>query len=797
MVKIIKEIRQPSTAERFAGAFQNLVSDVPKVLGSLQEEKARKATEISKRRTKVRPGIKSFLSLYGKNKSFNSDMIENLEELSHKYIEQGLEPDDAISAAYQDLFKQEPPQEQLPEKSKFAKSFSGDVDLPRKLGLTSDQGFLKDIGIGVLKGGRLGAAALDFPLQLAKESNYLGRGKDFKTLTDYYDELTGGKGIPTNAVERVAQGIPFGIPGVAATFAEEALHGAGAPESVQRAAGVLSFLAAHRIKVPALKTIIGDAKKVAKKTGQSTEQVLSKAQKESGADLAKVAQGDTGEISKIKSKINYLEDSKTPLTEKVRELPKNFFNKKSAEKERAIFGAKLPESPLEEYYNIKSRNLEKEASKRPETLAREGEIRSRLAPEEGRLYEQLRNQREQIKRIEQERYKASPENKPRLNSLYEFEVKKLDKIDESLKDVQYEMKYGRSRPTEAEIDAQIKKSIKEFEEGIINPTEKSEKAISHQLKLDKQYLDRASKLVSRGELPGEIRPDTFLKMKKKYLDGYNTAIQKAEEEIRELTGEIGSSEKRKLATNKELISRLAGRTKRLKADIVNQTDNIKAMRALERPSGAFYKQQLKSLKKDNALFKEDLFKHKRHLKTPQEAKVSKASKQKFGEMEKGKKAAENPTKENIENAAKAANKPVKTFSEELKEMREEVRKTKQEIKKGEVTPNTESKFERRMKKAVVGMGISNAVGVIQTLWEESFGTKLNSSLLKKSISVFSGVGSGGASVLARSFIRNLFDEAQADHLKTLRGNIPAWNDYIDKMQKKHGSAKVKRVLKRV
>jgi hypothetical protein len=792
MVTIIKEKRPLNTGERFARAFQNLGEALPGALEDWEKSEKEKKLQLAKKSAKIRPGIKSFLSLYDRNKAFDADMISNLEEGSRKYIEQGFEPDEAISAAYNDILgapaSREASKEAFPQKTEGPSLFKGDPEFLKKLGIVSDQGFLSDVETGLKKGGRTLVNVLDFPLQLAKKSNYLGRG-GFKTLTDYYDELTGGKGVPTNVVERVAQGIPLGFPGVAGAYTEEALHQAGLPESVQQAGNIISFIAAHRVKFPELKNVLVDAKAVSEKTGQSTEQVLQKAQVESGADLEKVVAGDEAEISKLRSKI-----TETPkISEKVSAAPKEFFNKKAAEKQRAVFGAKLPESPLEEYYDIKAREFEKEAAKRPETLAREKEIRERLAPEETRLYSELRNQKEQLTNIEKEIKRASPENQERIRVLRDFQSKKVNETLEELKNVQYEMKYGRARPSEAEIDAQIQKSIKEFEEGILNPTEKTEKAIQRQLELDKKYLDRASKLIDRGELPGEIRPDTFLKMKQKYLEGYKAAIQKAKADIAELKGETDAVSLKKIADDQELVRRLSDRIKRLQADIVNQTDNIKAMRALEKPSGAFYKQQLKSLKKDAALFKDDLFKQKR-IKAPGELKTGKVFKEQAAEIEKGRKLIEEPTKENIKEAAKEAGKNESEFSKALDQIKEEVKQTKEKVENGTVTPNTEAKFSKKLKGLASYIGGGAALGALQALSEEFFHIKPEAQLMR----VFSrilGLGSLGSSSFGYKTVRDYFDGLQAEELIKLRGNISAWNQYINKMRSSYGESKVRRVQK--
>ena len=741
---------------------------------------SRKA-QMAKNAARIRPELKSFLSLYDKRKYFHSNPEEltRLEKMSHDYLGKGLEPAEAVSAAYEDIIGSEKPEDK--RESSFAD----------KHGFAPTHTF--DEALEVVKGGLAKAAhiavnAIDMPFQFARESNFLGRGKNFKTLTDYYNEATGDKGKPTNAVERIAHGIPFGLPGVIAATAEEALNSFGAPESVQRAGGIISFLASHRIKVPQLKNVIGDAKKVGEKTGQSTEQVLQKAQKESGVNLEDVAKGDQEAIGKFSKNI-----TEQNTASKIKETPKNFFKQKTAEKERAVFGAKLPDSPIGEYYDIRARELEKQASKRPETLARDKEIKDRLAPEESRLYGELRDQTQELKKMQKALKEASPEARERITSLEGFQSKKVEKLLENLKDVQYEMKYGRPRPSEAEIDAQIEKSVAKFKEGIEKPTEKSQKDLKSQLELDKKYLDRASKLVERGELPGEIRPDTFLKMKQKYLEGYKSAIQQARNEISELKGGRDAHSLRKMENNKELIQRLSERINRLKADVVNQTDNIKAMRALEKPSGAFYKQQIRSLKKDAALFEHDLFKQKR-VKGPGELKSHRTFEKAKGDIAKGKEVVEHPTKENIKEAAKEAGKGETEFTRALEKVHEEVNEIKGKVKSGTLTPNDEHKFIKNIKRYAKLGSAAFAAGIVQASLEEALGTKINAVTVKAIGRIF-GVVTLGTTTTGHRVAQGFFDNLQADELRKLKGNPREWNVYLNKMEKKHGTAKVKRVLK--
>ena len=132
-------------------------------------------------------------------------------------------------------------------------------------------------------------------------------------------------------------------------------------------------------------------------------------------------------------------------------------------------------------------------------------------------------------------------------------------------------------------------------------------------------------------------------MKDKYLKAYKTAIKEARDTIQSLKGEKDVNSIRTMRQKQDLIDTLSNRVKRLEADIINQTDKLKSLGALNKPSGAFYKNQLKSLKKDQALFKHDLFEHK-IVKNPVEAKADSAFKKAREDFKQGEKVGKDPTK---------------------------------------------------------------------------------------------------------------------------------------------------------
>lgn len=830
MVKILQDNTPPSTAQRFAQAFQSAGAAIPKALHDYEKDKERAEKKLALRKSKLRPALKTQLSLYDKDNKFfqsNPHQMARLEELTGKYFDSGLDAEDAVKLAYQDITSSAADKtgtmgttrtnagESTGDRLKGESPQTINEQLSKKIDHRNEdrgkQGTLEDLK---RKGAKIGRAVLnvfDFPFHLAKEGP-LGfgakisprgyHGGKFDTLTDMYDKATGGLGIPENWQERVASGAVLGVPGVVAAGAQEGLAAIDAPRWVQEAGGLVAFLFTHKAQIPVAKSLLKETKIRAEKSGKPPESILKEAMKETGVTEEQIASGNESSIRALKDKITEAPESSS----KVKMTPKTVFNKKAAFRQREAFGAKLSESPLESHYEIESKNSAKESGKGPEVRAREAEIRERLAPEEKKLFEDIRNKQEQLVRIEKERFSATdPESKARLNTHYDYQAKAIQEATDKLKDVQYQMKYGRARPTAAEVDAQINKSIKSYEEGIENPTEKSIKDVKKQLEIDKDYIDRAQKILDRGELPGDIRPDTFIKMKDKYLKSYKAAIKEARDTIQSLKGEKDVASIRKIRQKQDLIETLSGRVKRLEADIVNQTDKLKALGALNKPSGAFYKNQLKSLKKDQALFKHDLFENKM-VKNPIEAKADSAFKKTQESFKQGEKVAKDPSSENIKQISEETKVPEKDITDHLKRGREEAQGFQEKIDKGTVTPKTIKDFLKWTKKfpkflrpttakqyarlLATGMG----VGMVQGLIAEATGHKLDAKYIRY-LSYALGTGTFGTTAGGYHLVENFFTTRQAEKLNSLKHDPQEWNNYLNKIRTYHGKSRAEKVRK--
>lgn len=512
------------------------------------------------------------------------------------------------------------------------------------------------------------------------------RGEPPQSMTEQYLKATGGVGPGENVLERAGQAwLVGGVPAVVGELGGEFVGALGGGPKAQEAANVIGFVGAllsGRIKGSISKNILKRAEKVAAQTGRTVEDVIGKAAQESGASLEGVAKGEAGEINKLNRRIT----SEAPkVAEKVAATEKTVFNLKQAMRERAAFGSKLPESPFKHYFKTEAEKAAVEASKRPETLAKDAANRAKIEPQIESKTADLSLKRQQLKDLERDVKSLQGAEKGRVETNIHYKRKEIEKTLEELKDLNYEIRYNRKRPTEVEMDAQVKKSANEIVEEARNPTAEGQKKIQKQLKDDADYLARAEKLVARGELPGEIRPDTHIKMKQKYIDGYNAMISELREANKTLQGSKDAASLKQLADNKRAIDRFQTRLKRLKGDVVIQTDKIKAMKAIEGPSGAFYRNQIKSLRNDVAEFQKDFFSQPK-VKRPETLKAEKVGGQeikkageqaeKVGISQKEIKAIADEIKPSIEKAANAEN-----ASEGIAGVKKEIEKATEQLMK--------------------------------------------------------------------------------------------------------------------
>lgn len=850
--------KQPSLGEKFANAFssgfESAGSELTKIYDKREKKEKAKAKELTRQREKRGASLDRGLRRYDKYKSFDETMTRDLEDLMDSFIDEGLTADEAFTKAYQKMIapqeqSQMPSQEQAHVQG-LAPSYGQQRDQSPSLikrmmhsvpGWDEiQQGYRdpKELLRPPAQMGRKLAGAADFasnvltdPKRIAEQ--LMGRepsesrtspvqglsphgretlvkdSKDDQGILSLYDKTVGEMGKPRNPYEEIASASAFGLPGMAGEAASLLIDKLGLPPWASALGNVgIMLLTQGRINKirngPKLEKTLEQVAKQAQATGKSADAILS----ETGVDLAAVAAGDEAALNALSKKI-------TPAPEvakKVKETPKTVYDKQSAIREREVFGERLAESPIEYYEDIRSEKARKEGAKRPETKARDEARRAELAPEEKRLYEEFQGEKDKLKDIQRGKKKAtSTAEKERIGVLEQRQISKLDKIRTQLQDIQYEMKNGRPRATEEYVNSLIEKQVKAIEDYVANPTEEITAKLKKDLADEEVFLDRAEKIMERGELPGEVRPDTFIKMKKKYQDGYKAAVKKNKELIKQLEGRTHD---RPLTKKKADIDKVAelkkqnkifeNRIKNLENRITVQKDNIKAMRALDKPSGAFYKQQLKSTRKDLDQFQRDFFKQKR-IKSPTEVKVSKQMSKETAkyekakpEIERGKKLIEEPTKENIREAAKEADMPESEFSGALKEMNKGTEKVASKMKDPNVTPTYVqgliNKLIQKTKGNYKKLSLGFIAGSIIEVLIQEFGFKLDNVYVRGIFALGSARWNPGVTV-GKEAVNWIYDHAQAAHLRTLKGKPVARNKYLKQMESRNGKTKMNRVRK--
>lgn len=617
----------------------------------------------------------------------------------------------------------------------------------------------------------------------------------FKTNTQRFDELTKGKGIPEGQLQEIIAGYPFGTSGIISKGAEVAAKNLGAPEWLQSALEFTTFLASEGTNLPKkLSNNITDlAKKVSAKTGQSVEEVIGKAQKTANVDFDKIIKGDTKEAAKLNNELS--KELKSSL-EKVKQTPKTVFNSKAAIEERELFGSKLPEQPLRDYYA------------EPKEIAVSKDISERLEPLIKTKENELNNAFSQLREVQaRARNAQNMAEQQRWQSIANFQENSLiAKLQEELRDLKYEAKYGIKRPSETQLNAQVEKSINEMVDLAKNRSPENIKKFNRQLELDQKYLDSAQKILDRGEIPGEFRPDTFIQRKQKYLDAY-------EKKIKELKDQLPKLESEQLASTKEAIDFLEKRANRLKADIVNQSNKLKVMSKLKPPSAAFYKQGLKDAFKDIEEFQRDFFKDntKRVLKN-EGLKTKVTAKKKIESL--GEELGKNPSRETAKKLlkeetpnARATKEDADKFKAELEKRAEKVEEGAKEAKEGfkEAAKQTEHGVEKKelykkiykgLKKVIThGVGVGAAIGVLQAFSEEYLHVKPNATLLRHILGA-TRITSLGAQGAVHDYFQSLFDEGYLKKMQELRNNPEKLNKYLREIEQNQGKGKVKRLQKK-
>jgi hypothetical protein len=642
-------------------------------------------------------------------------------------------------------------------------------------------------------------------------------------LQDEWTKFTGGRNLPQNEADALIQTwIGGGLPGVAVDLYNKTKEGLGiqTPEWLKpvedAAVFVLSIKGGNKFKLPNFKgnqTILKKAENLAKQSGKSPEFVIQEAANEAGVDLKKAAAGDVGEINKLNKRIS----KETPGAEKIKAAEKTVFNPEQAIKEREAHGNKLRQSPFGEYFEIENKKAKAEASKSPETRAKEAEVSKRVQPKINELEKQIDTNRKELANLESYAKKYTGQGKERLNLNIDAKNKAINRQLEELKDLKYELKYGKFRPTEAQLEIDAQNAANKIVDQVRNPTPENAKAFEDQIQKDQRFLDRAENIKTRGEFDKDFRPDEHIRIMEKYQKAYDAMVAQLRDEIKGLKGARDAESLKKISENREAIKRLEQRQKRHKANIVNQKDKIIALKSIEGPSGALYKNQIRKTQGNVAEFQKDFAQFKKNAETKAEIGTSHKGQKAIVEagksLEKATKAGEavgkNPTQENIDKAAEVTGQRPEEIKQESKKLGDFFKERAEKIKEGraieqDVKSTTNSvnkimsKWEARMRSTGKGLGFGFGVGVIQGVLENEFGAKIPSTYVTLGTTALGKPerlpGRVVGATVGKKIVNYFYDKMESSKLKSLRKDPNEYTKYIQSLRKRYGPKRVNHII---
>lgn len=829
MVQIFRSgEQQPNYLRDISQQFgQGLSQGLSDQLKSYYDNKQR----IEKGRPQARSMLRQTFKQYGADKGYDENFRQKAEQYADQLVQQGYEPLEASDMAYQQMVGGFPDEK-------------GKPTMTRKERLTKTQKALENIKSGTAKGIRPLVQFGQLPIEAGHAStNLLERtggkirellgldkqkapGDIFANLPkpkvpfekesplQMFDRATGNRGQPENVIERIAAGYPLGPSGLVGGAAEEAAKGLGIPEDIAPLANIAGLgLGAKFIEPKLMQSLfkLGErlpnfkaTKEAAKTAGTTSEKIVEEAAsnlKGRGVDLTKVAEGDAAAVKEFNKELK-----KTAEIYKEAEQ----FHAKDALKRRAETAEKLKESPLEKYYAPKKeKGVKGQAAEELRTAPLKERVQA-LEPEVKQAYRQMLSSENALRNA---KGKATEDVLARLKANAEMNRLNHSKMLNELRNTEFEIRNRKPPATTEELSAQIEKSFGELREGIKNPSAEKLQEARKKLQDDKDLIDMAQKLVKRGEIPGPEAFDEYIKIHQQYNKAYGDLQKELSEFIKDnqtsaMTQQVDNA--RKL---RDLVKDMQ---KASEAKVVNQIDKRKSMRALDKPSGAFLRNMLKDLKKEIDAFQKQFF-HVNNITHPGEAKVAKVAKEAIKTdipaiAKDAAKATKNPTAENIQKVASETGLPAKDAKSFIEGLKEDAKVGANKVKNGTATEEDVRALLRKimnryhnlpyLKKSVVG---GTVLGAVQALGEEYFGYKISTTqatLAAAALGSYAGkgkVGVGGAAVgtiagMVFKQIRNFFENAEADKLRTMR-NTPEFNVYRKELEERYGKTKANRIIK--
>lgn len=572
--------------------------------------------------------------------------------------------------------------------------------------------------IGAVVGGGAGAFGLEALLDNTlrefhefKEKGGNGGLEEFIERAGRVAKETGESAILGGSLSALSRAVPVlkTIPALKPLFAKGGKAAEIGTAVAAETGGLLALETARRGQLPSkqdaaatLLTVLGF--KAAGQAGKFKERVVDKVRKSgqpleataeriktevdrAGIDIEKVNAGDAKEQIKFDRIVRNV--TKEAAGEKparvARETKKEPFRKTITPEEKVAerkveqkLVRKAAKSPLEVFEKAEVAADEKAArlAEKPEFI--EG-VNRRIELVDTKIKEQ--NQK--IFALESQRRAVKASEKSILTERIENARTEKLETEQRLRDLEFEKRFGKERPTERSINAQIKKSFDKLATEIREGVEVDPKKIARTAALDKVAIDRATALLKRGKLLSEPEVDTFLNIKKQYAKAYKAMVE-ANKPLIELGKDApkGSEAFKEGQNAAKMNERLEKRLKRAEADIVQQADKKQIQKLTKGAKGAFFRNKLKNLRSDVESLQKEVFTHEK-IRNKIQQKVEKAALSNIKEAQsQTQKTFEKPTIENIEVLSKQTGVSKEKWQDTIKSVGDKFNQAGKDIGKG-------------------------------------------------------------------------------------------------------------------
>jgi hypothetical protein len=292
--------------------------------------------------------------------------------------------------------------------------------------------------------------------------------------------------------------------------------------------------------------------------GEAAERITREATRE-GVDLGRVAAGEASEVKELKDIADRFAEVKRPTPKEVR--PVRVFEEAPKIKRPPPEEAKIFEKQVKLYDKLEG-EIKKDAEaiatreariKRPETLAKEANIRkvaSASVPEIQENYSRIFRNRARI----EDEFRTLPKDSPgynRIKALVKDAKTQEKRAEEALKEAIYQSNTGLKRPVSDDIKIQISDTLKKIEKESLDPTKEIKDIVT---RYNEERVQRGLRLIKKKPLPGDVYEDTYSKVMREYIDKFKGRAEELRKTLKDTRTILGYPAKELAGMRKELES---------------------------------------------------------------------------------------------------------------------------------------------------------------------------------------------------------------------------------------------------